>query len=287
MQSIVYHSFEDNASSGLNHNSRASSELPLLVNCAGKINLERKFETHNTVGRADYYLMYLLSGRLKVYFPDGVRTAEAGDFIIFPPEYKYRYSSSGSVTLSYYFVHFTGSDVERILEKCSLLPLPCLWHAGSSDEAVTGFSSLFEAYAQSDELRDLSLFSSLLRVILALSKSVRSKNGERPLSRSMTYIISKYTEDISVPYLAEMEGLSVSRYNTLFREINGISPIKYIISLRMNHAATLLATTNLAINEIGAAVGYQDNHFFSKLFKKYVGVAPQAYRSASTSVDKP
>ena len=102
----------------------------------------------------------------------------------------------------------------------------------------------------------------------------------------MTYIISKYTEDISVPYLAEMEGLSVSRYNTLFREINGTSPIKYIISLRMNHACTLLATTNLAINEIGSAVGYQDNHFFSKLFKKYVGIAPQTYRSSSNVIEE-
>ena len=286
MRSIIYHSFEDNVSNGLNHNSRASSELPLVVNCAGKINLERKFETYNTVGRADYYLMYLVSGRLKVYLPDGVRMAEAGDFIIFPPEYKYRYYSSGSVALSYYFVHFTGSDVERIIERCALAPLPCLWHAGSSDEAVAGFSSLFEEYARADELRDVSLCSSLLRVLLALSKSVRAKNGERPLSRSMTYIISKYTEDISVPYLAEMEGLSVSRYNTLFREINGTSPIKYIISLRMNHACTLLATTNLAINEIGSAVGYQDNHFFSKLFKKYVGIAPQTYRSSSNAIEE-
>ena len=278
MRSVICYSFEDNLAAGLNHNSRVSDDLPLVVNCAGNINLPRKFETNNTLGRVDYYLMYIISGRLKVWLPDGIRTAEAGDVINFPPGYKYRYSSSGKSALSYYFAHFTGSDVEKILERCFFSPLPSLWHAGSSDDAVEAFSSMFESYARADELRDVSLGSSLMRILVALSSAIRAKNGERPLSRSMTYINSKYVEDICVPELAEMEGLSVSRYNVLFREINGVSPIKYIISLRMKHACTLLSSTDLAVNEVGAAVGYDDNHFFSKLFKKYVGASPVAYR---------
>lgn len=286
MRSVICHSFEDTESVGLNYNSRVSHFLPLVVNCAGNINLGKRFETNNTVGRVDYYLMYIVSGRLKVWLPDGIRTAEAGDFIIFPPEYKYRYSSSGKVMLSYYFAHFTGSEVEKILDGCFLSPLPSLWNAGSSDEAALGFGSMLEAYARADELRDVSLSSALMRILVALSSAVRAKNGERPLSRSMTYINSKYTEDISVGELAEMEGLSVSRYNVLFRSINGISPIKYIISLRIKHACTLLSSTDLAVNEIGAAVGYEDNHFFSKLFKKYVGISPTAYRNGKRNGER-
>ena len=110
------------------------------------------------------------------------------------------------------------------------------------------------------------------------ASAVRAHERGGELSSSISYINANYTSEIFVPDLAAMEGLSVSRYNVRFKSITGVSPVKYIIGLRMSHASSLLSDTNLSVSEIGEIVGYSDNHFFSKSFKEHFGLSPVAYR---------
>ena len=57
---------EKNDNGGLNYESRDSNEFPLIVNCAGKVNITRPFVTSNKKGRLDYYLLYVTGGRMNV-----------------------------------------------------------------------------------------------------------------------------------------------------------------------------------------------------------------------------
>jgi transcriptional regulator GlxA family with amidase domain len=58
----------------------------------------------------------------------------------------------------------------------------------------------------------------------------------------------------------------------------GMAPSDYVINLRINVACDLLKSSDMSIKEIAASVGYDNAHFFSKLFKKKTGVSPKAYR---------
>ena len=104
MKNLSYYSFKDTGSDGLNLNSRASYEMPLMINCAGTISLSAPFTTYNPLGRQDYYLMYIVEGKLKLGEGISARTVGAAQAVIFPPEYKYIYSFSVDGTVSYYFV---------------------------------------------------------------------------------------------------------------------------------------------------------------------------------------
>ena len=115
MKNLSYYAFKDEGSDGLNHNSRKSGELPLMINCAGTVSLCAPFTTYNPVGRQDFYLMYIVEGDLTLGEDMGNCRVGAGAAVIFPPEYKYKYSFSGDGTLSYYFVHFTGSHAGDVL----------------------------------------------------------------------------------------------------------------------------------------------------------------------------
>jgi len=269
MKSVSYYAYNDEANNSFNYNSRKSEELPILVNCTGTISLDHPFTTYNREGRLDYYLIYMSEGRLRVWLDGEVRTVKAGDFVIFPPEYKYRYSFSGGGTLSYYFIHFTGSFAGELLSGLGAGKLPFSSHAGYSDGIAGGFSELFRAYLREGRLRDLSAGTAAQSILLSLFLANMREESE-PLARSLSYIKSLYTEPIKIPELARMEGLSVSRYNTVFREVTGTSPTRYIIDLRLKQAATLLLSTDLPIGRIGSTVGYEDNHFFSKIFKCYM-----------------
>ncbi len=285
MRSVTYHSYNDNSPAGLNMCNRASADFPILINCAGTVSIEEEFTTHNKEGRLDYYLMYIVDGRMKVRLGSQLLNAGAGDFIIFPPNNEYWYHFSGRGVISYYFVHFTGSFVESLLSSLGLDALPVIQSAGYSEAATQAFYEILEAFSRDDGMRDISLSAALLRALVALRRATEEKDSRAPLSRSLAYIKGQYIEKIRIPELAAMEGLSVSRYNYLFREVTGSSPVRYITELRMMHAASLLRSTDLPIGRIGAMVGYEDNHFFSKTFKSYSGYSPQNYRFVGRPAD--
>lgn len=274
----------DSYTKGLNSHSKESTEFPLVVNCAGKINITHPFLTHNTRGRLDYYLLYVKDGVLNVNIDGEIKKMTSGDFVIFPPKYKYKYGIDAKKSISYFFVHFTGSHAEEYLKALKISEGPTVRHTRYGEELSLAFSSFFAEYERGAELRDTALSAELFRIIVLLAKAFHFGSESCAVSKSLSYINENYTKAIRIPELAAAEGLSVSRYNAVFRKCVGVSPIKYMTNLRIKQACILLDSTNLTVKQIGELVGYSDNHFFSKLFKGYVGVSPLTYRRGGTKI---
>lgn len=277
MKSFSYHSYNDTVQDSFNTCSVRRDDLPLVVNCAGFVNLSYPFNTVNERGRLDYYLMYIAEGELSVEINGERRCVGAGDFLIFPPERAYRYSFSGEGNITYYFVHFTGSFAEKLLSLIGFSPLAYVSGIKRKCAVAELFSELFSLCSADCREREIKCGAQLQLILAALSDAQR-EGIPSALSRSLSYVGAYYTEDIRVGTLAKMESLSVSRYNTLFKRVTGTSPIQYITSLRIKHACSLLETTDMDVGRIGDAVGYSDKHFFSKIFKKHVGTSAKEYR---------
>ncbi len=78
--------------------------------------------------------------------------------------------------------------------------------------------------------------------------------------------------------LATLANLSPSHYTALFKHHTGYAPIDYFIRLRMHYAGQLLDTTNLPIKKIAASLGYDDQFYFSRMFKAVNEASPTEYR---------
>ena len=74
--------------------------------------------------------------------------------------------------------------------------------------------------------------------------------------------------------MAQQLFVSPAHLSKIFKEATGLSPIHYLIHVRLKHAKELLKQEEWTIKEVAQAVGYQDAYHFSKLFKKYYGTAP-------------
>ena len=86
-------------------------------------------------------------------------------------------------------------------------------------------------------------------------------------------------ENLTVDWLAATVGLSPKYLSRVFAKARGVSMIEYLTDVRINNACGLLLGTNNLISDIAERVGYKDALYFTKVFKKYMGVSPTVYRA--------
>ena len=82
---------------------------------------------------------------------------------------------------------------------------------------------------------------------------------------------------ISIPFLADRCGISEAYLKKLFIKKFGMSPIKYIIRLKINHACDLLRSKQYSITQVSELCGYENVYYFSRQFKEYVGTSPSVF----------
>lgn len=108
----------------------------------------------------------------------------------------------------------------------------------------------------------------------------KSVNKQYVVQRIMDYMENHYQEKISLDQIAANMYLSSYYISKIFKSETGDTPINFLISLRMKKAREMLdAEEKFSIQEVAAAVGYEDAYHFSKLFKKYYGLSPLYYRA--------
>jgi YesN/AraC family two-component response regulator len=103
----------------------------------------------------------------------------------------------------------------------------------------------------------------------------------RPIQRAMGLIQQRYWERLSLADLARQVGMSRYRLSHRFREVLGVTFREYLLKVRLERAKVLLAAGHLSITEVAHDVGFGDLPRFDKMFKRYTGLTPSAYRSSS------
>ena len=93
------------------------------------------------------------------------------------------------------------------------------------------------------------------------------------------YFNENYNTDISIEDYASSRGMSISWFIRSYKHYTNITPMQYILSLRITNAQLLLETTNYSISEISAIVGYDNPLYFSRIFHKQHGISPRQYRN--------
>ena len=123
--------------------------------------------------------------------------------------------------------------------------------------------------------------SGLLYGILAecYAQNYTQPNQNSKIKRSVDYILKNYkNSNLSIREIADKSFMSEVYFRKLFKEEFGISPQKYIINLRIQHAAGLISTGCFSLTEIAGMSGYNDYKYFSVKFKKIMGVSPSDYQ---------
>ena len=276
--------------SGYLHDSRApikDKSRPLIVTSCGTYRLKtvKRFPTWRPKGRLDYQLLYIVSGKGHFYFHGEDRVVYAGRMVLIQPRQEQLYEYFGEDKPEVYWVHFTGSDVKNILRSYNIPMDDPIFYSGASST----YSYLFKEMIH--ELQNCKtgyedLLTMYLRQIFLLVQ--RTRQEERPtvstyiqeeMEFARRYFNEHYNEPISIQEYAESRNMSVCYFQRNFKQIVKHTPMQYLLTIRVNNAASLLETTDYSMAEIAAIVGYEDPLYFSRLFRKIKGVSPRDYRN--------
>ena len=106
------------------------------------------------------------------------------------------------------------------------------------------------------------------------------------VERATHYFNENYNQPINVEKYAEEHNFTPSWFIQNFKQVTKVTPMQYIMSLRINNAMNMLDTTKYNVTQIAMAVGYDNSHYFSRLFKKYTGMTPLEYRNRNKEQDE-
>jgi AraC-like DNA-binding protein len=128
---------------------------------------------------------------------------------------------------------------------------------------------------------DLEASLSLAQVLMAAYQyvfRVEDDTHANPLESSRAYIHDHYRDALTLGDLAEQAGMEPKYFSRRFKQIYGRTPIDYQIELRIRNACELLRTADRTLEQVAEGVGIDDVYYFSRLFRKRVGVSPGRYR---------
>ncbi|VDS09834.1 HTH-type transcriptional regulator CdhR [Paracoccus haematequi] len=104
------------------------------------------------------------------------------------------------------------------------------------------------------------------------------QHSDAVISRIQEWLVDHYDTPAPVAVMVDRSGLSERSFKRRFSAATGYTPVEYVQALRIEEAKQMLETEDMGIEDISAAVGYEDPTFFRRLFKRRAGVTPAQYR---------
>lgn len=263
--------------------SEGLSERYLHLNNCGRQTLSSSDTyTLRPKGRVDYHILYIISGECHAVVDGKKYIVTEGQMVMFLPNRPQEYSFFKKDRSESLWIHFAGTGCETYLSELGLCD-KAVFDVGKSTELMSAVDAMVRTKTLGGETND-AICDGYLYLILSLMSASVKQGGNRverfnEVSTVAAYMSRNYKNTTSVSEYASMCHLSQSRFEHVFKEYTGTTPLGYIFKLRIKAAMNLLETTKLRISDISGEVGFSDANYFTRVFKKYAGMSPAKYRT--------
>lgn len=247
------------------------------------------FTIDRPLGMKGFIINLTTRGQGTIYTGQQEFTVGPGDLLLFPPNVIHHYRRADDSDSWYHrWVYFRPRAFwadwlkwPDCMDHISRLRLP-------DDAALEEFDQLFaEIENRHKEIRPMSeqLAMNLLERLLIRSYEQTAQADQAPMDprilQACQILSESLATEITIEELAEQVFLSPSRLSHLFRSQVGVSIVRWREDQRIMRAKLLLQTTPMPIAVVGQQVGYDDQLYFSRVFRKRVGISPSEYRKTT------
>ncbi|PRY12597.1 helix-turn-helix domain-containing protein [Kineococcus rhizosphaerae] len=230
-------------------------------------------------GRPEWMLTLTLagSGRFRVGRSEVV--AEPGDLVVVPPAVPHDYAvRAGARHWEFHWAHAVIRPEWRPLlegEGLHRIGVP----PTHRDAVGTAFAEALAHRRTGRPVSDRLAMNCLERALLLVADARQAPSGVGPVvARVLEHVDTHLDGDLSVPALAEVAGMSPSRFAHVFAEQVGVPPQRHVERRRLDLAAELLDVSARPVAAVARAAGFADPLYFSRRFRRAHGLSPSAYR---------
>lgn len=188
-----------------------------------------------------------------------------------------------SFMFQYVAIHWDGSDMYS-KGPTGKLPLQLGSVTREPFAIESAFRRAYELWSEKNNGYDwhvkLQLLNTLQFIHQQGTRTEDASTSEFAVQKAIQYMKSNYMHELTRDRLAEHVSLSPGYFSVLFRERTGISPIRYLNKIRIDHAKLLLRNSAQSIKQVAEESGFEDSFYFSRLFQKETGMSPRNYRKS-------
>lgn len=216
-------------------------------------------------------LIFHFSGHATVYFDDLVLETKPNTIRFLPQGETKRYDV---------LRHERGECIDVCFSTDRAISTQAFVMNVSQNEKLGAlFKKIFATWVSKKEGYYFESVSLLYRIFAEMQKDTSIPNRHKSkIAPAMDMIHSDFlTQDFSLKILADSCKMGESYFQKLFKEIHGISPKKYIIQLKINHACDLLRLERYSVTQVAELCNFSDVYFFSRQFKDYMDITPTQF----------
>ncbi len=235
-------------------------------------------------GSMQYILIYCVEGEGEIRTNNTAQTLGADQFYMIREGVPHAYRSDGQKPWSIYWIHFAGSKADAYARFCGQVHALERSRTSRTNDRIELFSEIFRNLDRGFSLETLEYVNQCLPHLLASFTHLSQfrlimESGEKdPLARSINYMLENLTKKLKLYEIATETGLSASHLSRLFTSRTGHAPIEYFIQLKMQRACRLLDNSGWTVADVARETGFEDPFYFSRVFRKVMGMSPNAYR---------
>jgi AraC family transcriptional regulator of arabinose operon len=204
--------------------------------------------------------------------------------LVVPASVRHAYGAQPENPWTIHWFHATGTNVPFYLERLGVTKDRPVVPLGGDVQLFSLFEEVLEGLEHGATLTHLIYAAHSLAHLMGLILRHKDEfyygetNVRLRIAQSVDFMKGHLREPLKIATLAALVNLSRSHYTTLFRRVTGYAPQSYLNHLRMQRAVQLLNTTELSIKQISDQLGFSDQFYFSRAFKRMHNHSPSEHR---------
>jgi AraC-like DNA-binding protein len=276
--------------------SEEDEKLGMLCTTAGSVNVRPgmpyppKKDEHPAIFRPvaegrilqEFQLIYIIGGE-GIFTCDGnTYNVIPGSIILVLPGLKHAYKPLIETGWYEYWVGFKGGYFSRLLEEGRFSPKLTFFETGLHDSILSLFSQIFDEVRTQRPLYQMKACAAILSLIAEVLTRERRKEQssffEQIVAKAKCLMETNIYGEINLAGIADQLGISTSRLNGIFKTYTSMTPYQYYIHIKIHKAEGILEHEDISVKEAAYKMGFEDQYYFSRLFKNKTGLSPSAWK---------